>query len=286
MDYVKFFDKSPLIGYSLGPSGSGIAQAQPFNTEWRAWFEPSEGVYFHAVSGGPTGFYPQTGYQNSESFSFTFDSGNGFWYCLGQGGSLRVFAPSATEYTFSGYEGQLYNNSVLARHRNDTFCMYRKGSSIYHRTSEENFGSEHLVYSGKANIHSLKQVYKTDVAFYRVSIYGLDTNADGFALTTAKEEPITQEYFQNFDQVQSGLIATLPLWFIEEPTTVFVDMLRFSSEDFQDFPLGVVPGDFAGNAFLNGVLFFSDDISTTPTGSVIYLTGNNNMSGGYVFDNG
>jgi hypothetical protein len=289
MDYVKYLDKSPLAGYSLGPSGSGILQTQPFNTEWIGWYDPTAGVYVQATSGGPVSFYPQTAYPNTESFSFTFDSGNNLWYCLGEAGVLRTFQHSGSsviQYSFSGEYGQLYNNSVLARNRNDTVCFYKKNKSIYVKSSNEAFTTEHLVYSGNPQLYSLKQIYKKEYpTLYRINIYGQDENGDGFALTTDKENTITQEFFQPFDQWATGQVYNTILWDIEEPSVVFVEGLFFFSENFEDFPLGPIPGNLGSNTFASGALFYSDDFEVTPTGSVIYLSGDNNMFGGY-FING
>ena len=308
---IKYFDKSPLRSYSLGPVSSGVLETQPFKTEWTG-FQDSGRVYL-LNSGVPVSVANVTG--SPESFSFSFDSGNRFWYALEYDGLVKIYGLSGTIYSFQGDNPQLYNNSVLVRRSNDTFCFYTKSSSsIFYRTSRDNFLSERVAFSGSQNLKCLTQVIKApEPYYYRLSIYGLNSQGNGLSFLSKKHEPIPTGFYQPFTGLQSGQISTIEKWNVEElwgtinPAFLFdsqpldnvttgeysgvnsfgrfINVLSGTNESFSGFSTGNYSGAQSFGTLLNELYFANDSLETAPTGSVTLLSGSNQLYGGY-FING
>lgn len=268
MDYTTYLDKCPLTGYSLGPSGSGVVNPQPFTTNWIGWIRPDQGIYYQklaAFGGNPVYFLKETGFANASAFSFTFDSGNALYYAIEQNNSISVVNFSgATKITrvFNGQSPQLYNNSILQRSGNETSCFYVKNDNqIYFRNASEGFSSEYIAYSGNKSIVGLKAIIKDPFTglFYRYGIFALDSDANGHMLVSNRYPTFQSSYFQPFDSISTGIIYTLPLWDIEEPTTVILKGYNIWADSLENYPTGILPSQFkfSGISYVQTDYFYS-----------------------------
>lgn len=216
-DFAKYIDKHPLRYYSLGPSGQGVKNTQAFSTEWVGWFEPGQGF----------NYVPSTGYlkvkpilteysqnPNAQTFSFTFESGSNPYFALGNLGQISVrfvSGVSTTDFLFSGYNPMLFNNSVLTRGANETYCFYtRTYEQLYYKKASENFSVERLAFTGTQNIKWFTQVANVQPYTYRYLVFGMTNDGDGFSLLSKKHPSIETGFLQSFQSLLTGNINSYP----------------------------------------------------------------------------
>jgi len=216
-DFGKYIDKHPLRYYSLGPSGVGVKSPQPFTTEWVGWFEPGSGFRYLETTryNLATGYFsPYAGRQSSQTFSFTFDSGNAMYFALGDAGQIfirSVSGASTVDYNFSGYNPMMFNNSVLTRGANQTNCFYTKTyNEIYCKTQADNFATERLVFSGTSDIKWFTQVANTKPYTYRYQIFGMTNGGDGKSWMSSKHPSISTGENENFESLPTGATFAIP----------------------------------------------------------------------------
>lgn len=256
-DNTKYFDKYPLKNYAYGPSGSGIAQVQPYQVQWSGEFSPGRGIDLYSNSNHY--FYPETSFADSKYFSFCFDQSTNYWFGYSTDSIINVSyvsGNSKTNYTFAGFSPQMFHNSILKTGVVDAYCFYAKGdSNVYFKRASENFGVERVAYSGDRTIRRLHTVRKLDDFYYRYGIYYMDNEGDGHKVISHKFKPMVDFKFANFEDEPTGEISYLRTFEVEN--------------------------EFSSGYFLTRDLMSSDNFETTPSGTINSLTSGNNMLAGY-----